>query len=85
MKATTSTNIPDYFKPILWSYDFKKLDSQRNERDIVINTINYGDLVHWHWILKRYGKPEIARVVGNSRPTELRPGAHRLAKIMLGS
>ena len=84
MKTITTTKIPVYFKPILWPYDFEKLDSQRNERDIVINAINYGNLVHWFWILKRYGRVEIARVIRGSRPAELRPGALRLAEIILG-
>ena len=76
--------IPVYFKQILWSYNFKKLDPQKNERDIILNTINYGNLVHWFWILKNYGKTGVLRIIKQGRPTELRIGARRLAKIIFG-
>jgi len=84
MKTITTNKIPLNFKPILWSYDFEKLDSQNNKRDIIINTVNYGNLVHWFWILKHYGKNEVWQVVKHSRPTELRLGARRLAGIIFG-
>ncbi len=84
MKTITTSKIPLKFKPILWSYDFEKLDPQKNKKDIIINTINYGNLAHWYWILKYYGKTEIWKVVKQSRPTELRLGARRLAGIIFG-
>ena len=82
MKTVTKHSIPDYFKPILWSYEFAKLDSRKNERDIILNTLNYGNLIHWFWILEKYGKAEVWRVANQTRPSELRPGARRLAKII---
>jgi len=76
--------IPAYFRPILWSYNFEKLDPQKNERDIVLNTINYGNLIHWFWISQKYGKKEVWQTVKQSRPSELRSGARRLAEILFG-
>jgi hypothetical protein len=84
VKMIKANQIPAYFKPLLWSYDFDKIDPQKNERDIVLNAINYGDLIHWSWILKRYGKTGVGRVVAQSRSTRLRPGARRLIMIILG-
>ena len=82
MKTIKVKQIPAYFRPILWSYNFEKLDPQKNERDIVLNTLNYGNLIHWSWILKSYGKARVWQFVKQSRPTELRPGVRRLAKII---
>jgi len=84
MKTETTISIPLYFKPILWSYDFEKLDPQKNKRDIILNTINYGNLIHWFWILKNYGKARVWRIAKQSRPTELRIGARRLAEVIFG-
>ena len=84
MKTITAKKIPSYFKPILWSYDFEKLDLQKNGRDIVLNTINYGNLIHWFWISEKYGKAEVWQDIKQSRPTELRPGVRRLAEIIFG-
>lgn len=84
MKTIKIKQIPAYFRPILWSYNFEKLDPQKNQRDIILNTLNYGNLVRWFWILKSYGKVRVWHFVKQSRPTELRLGARRLAKIIYG-
>ena len=55
--------LPLFFKPILWSYDFNCLDLKKNKKDIIINTINYGDLKHWRWIVKYYGEKEIKKTL----------------------
>jgi hypothetical protein len=82
MKMRGAKQIPVYFKPILWSYDFGKLDLEKNERDIILSTINYGDLIHWFWILENYGKDEVKQIIKQSRLTQLRPGARRLAELI---
>jgi len=84
VKSISIKPIPTYFRPILWSYDFEKLDPQKNERDIILNTINYGNLIHWFWISEKYGKTEVWRIVNQSGPSKLRSGARRLAEIMFG-
>jgi len=72
--------LPIYFKPILWSYNFEKIDPERNSREVIVNTLNYGHLGHWFWIKKRYGKNVIDNIVG-SRTGEIRVGAKKLAEI----
>lgn len=84
MKTKTAQQIPAFFKPILWSYDFEKLDSQKDQREIILQTINYGNLVHWSWILKNYGKTTVQRIIEQGQKTKLRPGARRLAEIIFG-
>lgn len=74
--------LPDYFKPILWSYDLNKLDPEKNKKTVIVNAINYGDLKHWRWILENYGKEAVREVLAKTRVSEMRPGARRLASII---
>ncbi len=74
--------LPDYFKPILWSYDLDKLNLEENKKTVIVNAINYGDLKHWHWILENYGKEVVREVLAKTRANEMRPGARRLASII---
>lgn len=71
--------LPEFFKPILWSYDFPTIDSEKNKKVIIVNTINYGDLEHWHWLMQYYGKEAVRDVLEQIPSSEMRPRALRLA------
>lgn len=75
-------SLPDFFKPLLWSYDFSKIDSEKHKEIIIVNAINYGDLKHWRWLIKTYGKKEIANILKKIPRTGLRPRVLRLALII---
>lgn len=83
MKTMTGSKLPQYFRQILWSYDFEKIDAEKDARTIIINSINYGNLSHWGWIIKSYGKDRIRDVVNECRAGEVRAGAKRLIEIMI--
>lgn len=74
--------LPTFFKPILWSYDFSKIDSVKNKKTIIVNAINYGDLRHWKWISRYYGKKEIQNDLKEISASEIRPRALKLASIL---
>lgn len=74
--------IPSFFKPILWSYDIATLDSEKNKRTILTQTINYGDLQHWRWIARAYGKRTIRHGIADIPVTTFRPSALRLATLL---
>lgn len=74
--------IPSYFKPILWSYNFKKINPNKDKKIIIIQAINYGDLKHLKYIKTTYGVEEIRRVLKNVLKTEIRKRARRLIKIL---
>jgi len=74
--------LPLFFKPILWSYDFNSLDSEEDKKTIIINSINYGDLNHWRWIIKRYGKREIKKILKDIFYMEIRPRVVPLISII---
>lgn len=55
--------IPDIFKPILWSYDFEKIDPDKIKKTIIKQAFNYGNFEHWRWIKNFYGKDQIISVL----------------------
>lgn len=76
--------LPEYFKPILWSYDFSKIDVYGDKAIIIINSINYGDLRHWRWIAAFYGKSEINELLSNRPSSEIRDRVIPLASLLFG-
>lgn len=80
----SKVTLPESFKPLLWSYDISRLDAGRDKNRIVINTINYGDLSHWRWLVKTYSVEEVKRIVETTLASEFRPGALKLISLLLG-
>jgi hypothetical protein len=74
--------LPDYFKPILWSYDLDRLNLEKSKKTVIVNVINYGDLKHWSWLKENYGEEVVRKVLARIRASEIRPGARRLASII---
>ncbi|MEK7501084.1 MAG: hypothetical protein AAB642_03090 [Patescibacteria group bacterium] len=79
---TSSQHLPLFFKPLFWSYDFNALDLERYKKTIILNTINYGNLEHWRWIISFYSKDIIRNLLATLPVTELRPPARNLAGII---
>ena len=46
------TKLPKDFKPLLWNYDFSKIDPEEDIERIIINTVNYGNWKRWQWLVK---------------------------------
>lgn len=76
------TKLPDSFRPILWSYNFSAMDPDKNAKTIIINAINYGNLSHWEWIVKYYGKDKIRKVLTSVPASEIKPRTRRLAGLI---
>ncbi len=74
--------LPLFFKLILWSYDFSSAASGMDKKYIIINTINYGDLKHWRWIIKTYGKNVIKKILSHTALSELRPHVVKLVALI---
>ena len=81
---TKNSKLPSFFKPVLWSYDFSKIDPEENIERIIVNTINYGDWRHWQWIVNYYGKNKVKRIIENTPASEFRKGSLRLISLLLG-
>lgn len=74
--------IPDFFQPILWSYDFNTLDTDKNKKTIVLGAINYGKWKHWRWIAEYYGKDSVASLIASQPESAFRKSALSLARII---
>ena len=85
MKDNLTTNkhlLPDFFKPLLWSYDFSVMDANKHQKTIIVNAINYGTLDHWRWLNKFYGQPVIKKILEQIPATEIRSRAWKLVSLM---
>lgn len=80
---TENPRLPLFFKPLFWSYKFSSVNSQRNKKTIILNTINYGEWKHWIWIIKFYGRKEVKRIIKETPKTEFRAPALKLISLLL--
>ena len=77
-----TNSLPESFKPLMWSYDFNSLDLEENKKTIILNTINYGDLNDWRWIVKYYGRDEVKKVLENIPAWALRSRVRKLVSLI---
>lgn len=76
--------LPETFRPILWSYDFDRIDPAKHQKTIIVQAINYGTLAHWRWLRETYGRDAVRRVLCTVPATEIRSRARGLAALMFG-
>ena len=76
--------LPETFRPLLWSYNFNRVDPERNRKIIIVQAINYGTLAHWRWLVQRYGRDAVRQLLTTVPATELRPRARHLASLVFG-
>ncbi len=74
--------MPEFFRPIFWSYDFESLDLEKNKKTIIVNAINYGTVHHWSWLKKYYGGQIIKEILKNVPATELKKRAGKLTELL---
>ncbi len=75
-------NLPTFFKILFWSYNFSKIDPEDDKKLIIVQTVNYGNLKHWRWINKFYGKKVVSNSLQKVASTEFRPRVLRLAGLL---
>lgn len=78
------TTLPDTFRPLLWSYGFNRIDPVKHKNTIVLQTINYGTLAQWRWLVQNYGLAGVRDALSSIPATAIRPRARRLAALMFG-
>lgn len=74
--------LPEYFRPIMWSYTFNDIDPEANAELVICQTINYGTLKHLRWIRQQYGIARIQNVLATTPATAFRAPAKKLAGII---
>jgi hypothetical protein len=80
--ASGYASLPEMFRPLLWSYRFEELDPEKHRDEIIVQTINHGNLDHWRWIIDRYGKATIRKVLEGRLGTEFYPEFRNLARVI---
>jgi hypothetical protein len=83
-KHKKQAGLPEMFRPIMWSYRFEDINADKHREEIIVNTVNFGNLRHWHWLIKHYGKKEIHRVLQRRLATEFNPESRNLARLVFG-
>jgi len=82
LHAKKIKKLPVFFKPILWSYNIKKLDIKKHKKIIIVAAVNYGGLRHWYWIARQYGVRSVRSVLSKMPATAIRKHVRPLAKII---
>ncbi|MBI4235121.1 hypothetical protein HY604_02375 [Candidatus Peregrinibacteria bacterium] len=58
--------LPNYLRACLWSYDTKKLDTDKDKKLIITSVLNLGSSKATDWLFKKYSKEEIKNTVKTS-------------------
>lgn len=74
--------LPAMFRSLLWSYRFEEMDPEAHRDELIVNTMNYGDLRHWRWLIRYYGLGRIRRVLQRRAETEFTPESRNLARVV---
>lgn len=64
--------LPLSFEPLMWSYDFNKIDPEKHKERIIINTIDYGFWSQWKWLFKNYGARNLKKTISLIPKSEFR-------------
>lgn len=82
-KIVFSEKLPEFFRPLFWSYDFSLIDPVGDKERIIVNTINYGDWKHWRWILSYYGAEGVRKIIEGIPVSEFRERALKLICLLM--
>jgi hypothetical protein len=78
------STLPETFRPILWSYDFSRIDPLKHKKTIIVQALNYGTLAHWRWLIQSYGREGVRDVLTHIPTSEIKPRSLRLASLVFG-
>lgn len=70
---------PTSFRPLLWSFKWSDIDTQKDKNDIIVNAINEGTIAQWKWLVNTYGSKTIRDVLKKRLVSEFHPESRHLA------
>ena len=76
--------LPIFFKPLFWGYIFNTINPIDDKKLVIVNTLNYGNLKHWKWLVRLYGKTNIKNAVMLIPKSEFRKHVIPLIKLLFG-
>jgi len=74
--------LPSHFKPLFWGYRFDSINPVNSKRLIIVNTLNYGNLKQWKWLIDNYGRENLRRTIKLIPESEFRKQVIPLIKIL---
>ena len=80
---TKKQKLPEDFKPLMWSYDFSKVDPDKDKETIIINTINYGFWKQWKWLFNYYGRKKLRKTILNLAASEFYKEPFKIMALLL--
>lgn len=83
-QTTAEHRIPKELEGLFWSYHTPSLDVYKDQRVIMMQTLNYGTWAQWQWLSRTYGKEAIKNMLSVLSPTAIRPPARSLASLIFG-
>lgn len=83
-RAKQKTKLPESFRHLLWSYRFSEIDPKEHKKTIIVNTLNYGDLDQWRWLIKTYGRRRLKEIIESIPASEFRKPIAILVSLLLG-
>jgi hypothetical protein len=77
-----NSKLPLSFKPYFWSYDFSKIDMNKNKKTVVSQIANYGSISDWKRLIDCYGWKTVRETLLGLRPGEINKRTLKLASIL---
>jgi hypothetical protein len=62
--------LANILKPFLWSYNWNKIDRDKNKKRIILNVLNFGSLQAVQDLFKTYSRDEVLSVFKSAKRTE---------------
>jgi hypothetical protein len=78
------SSLPERLKPIFWSWDFDKIDIEKNKRTIIVQVLNYGKMRDWQWLTDTYGRDNLKATIVEMPTSEFSPRTVELFKLVFG-
>lgn len=63
--------LPEYFRPIMWSWKFDEIDIAAMQATITMQALNYGELRHWKWVAETFGIQAIKKIFNKNKKTNM--------------
>lgn len=82
-KIMREKRLPKDFEHLFWYCDFSKLDLEKNKKEIMIQTINYGNWEDWQWLFRYYGIKKSKEIIKNIPRSTFRKRAFKLISLLL--
>lgn len=51
------------FRPLLWSYDFDRVDPEKMKKTVVFQVLKYGSMAQWNWVRNKFGELAIRKIL----------------------